>query len=76
MPTDEPGTQRYERVVLRQESYSGSRYYVFDGGCVTYRFDLTGEGRTALADEVTLAMSFLSRAEGDDFLYRETGLHL
>ena len=76
VPTDEPGTGRYERVVLRQESYSGSRYYVFDGGCVTYHFDLTGEGRTALADEVTLAMSFLSRAEGDSFLYRKTGLHL
>jgi tRNA A-37 threonylcarbamoyl transferase component Bud32/membrane-associated phospholipid phosphatase len=70
VPTDEPETRRYERIALRQNRYTGSRYYVFDGGCVTYAFDFLGEGRTVLADEVSVALSFLARAEIDDELGR------
>jgi hypothetical protein len=65
VPTDEPGTRRYEKISTLNNRYSGSRYYLFDGGCATYRFNFTGEGRTALAEEVTLAFSFLSREEGE-----------
>ncbi|HEV2754575.1 MAG TPA: phosphatase PAP2 family protein [Actinomycetota bacterium] len=68
VPTDEPGTRRYERVVLRQDRYAGSRYYVFEGGCVTYAFDFGGAGRTALADEASVALGFVSRAELARFL--------
>ena len=60
--TDEPGTRRYERVesVLRQ--YRGVRIYLFDGGCVTYRFDFSRRG-LALVNEVSLAIGFRSRDE-------------
>ena len=63
VPTDEPGTRRFERIVLRQDRYAGSRYYTFDGGCVTYAFDFRGHGRTVLAEETSVALSFLPRDE-------------
>lgn len=76
VPTDEPGTRRFERIVLRQDRYAGSRYYAFTGGCVTYAFDFGGSGRTALADEVSLALSFIGRAQVAEHLEREHDLTL
>jgi hypothetical protein len=75
VPTDEPGTERYERVRLDDERYAGTRYYRFGGGCVTYHFDFEGTGRTALAEEASLAMSLYRRADGAALL-REIGLEL
>jgi tRNA A-37 threonylcarbamoyl transferase component Bud32 len=65
VPSDEPGTRRFEKISTLSNRYAGSRFYLFEGGCATYRFDFTGEGRTSLAEEVTLAFSFLSREEGE-----------
>jgi tRNA A-37 threonylcarbamoyl transferase component Bud32 len=75
VPTDEPGTQRFERIALRQDRYTGSRHYLFEGGCVTYAFDFRGPGRTVLADEVSLALGFLERSEIDRDI-AELGLSL
>jgi tRNA A-37 threonylcarbamoyl transferase component Bud32/membrane-associated phospholipid phosphatase len=74
--TDEPGTRRYERVFPREDLFSGERYYVFDGGCATYEFELTGEGRAGLTAEAAVAMSFLSREALEEELFEETGLRL
>ena len=63
VPSDEPGTIRYEEVDTLSGAYSGRRYYTFAGGCVTYEFDFIGEGRTTLAEEAALALGFKSRAE-------------
>ena len=63
VPSDEPGTLRYEEVDTLSGAYSGHRYYTFAGGCVTYEFDFVGEGRTTLAEEAALALGFKSRAE-------------
>jgi tRNA A-37 threonylcarbamoyl transferase component Bud32/membrane-associated phospholipid phosphatase len=76
VPTDEPGTQRFERISRLDDSYSGVRYYVFEGGCAAYRFDFSGETPTALAEEITSAVSFESRAEGEELLLEETGIEL
>ena len=76
VPTDEPGTRRYERVTIRPNRYVGARHYVFGGGCVTYEFDLSGPGRTALAEEATLALSFYPREEGDKILKELTGMEI
>jgi tRNA A-37 threonylcarbamoyl transferase component Bud32/membrane-associated phospholipid phosphatase len=70
VPTDEPGTQRFERIVLRQDRYAGARYYRFDGGCVTYEFDFHGPGRTVLADEASLVLGFITRDEINSLLSR------
>jgi hypothetical protein len=75
VPSDSPGTEQYERIDTLGERYSGTRYYVFEGGCVTYDFDFTGEGRTELAREVSLALDFFPRTELEK-LAREQGLEL
>ena len=74
--TDEPGTRRFERVFPRKDLFAGVRYYVYDGGCTTYEFELTGEGRAGLTAEAAVAMSFFSREELEDELFEETGLRL
>src|SRR4029453_10462252 len=40
VPSDEEGTDRYERIQSLQGGYAGERLYVFPGGCATYRFRL------------------------------------
>ena len=67
-PTDSPSTERYERVLRIEGHYVGSRYYVFDGGCLQLDFDFNGSGRHALADEVASAFGFLPRASLDAVL--------
>lgn len=76
VPTDETGTRRFEEIRALDVRYVGYRYYRFDGGCAVYHFDFSGEGRTALAEEATLAFSFVSRDEIDRQYEKDTGLHL
>ncbi|MGH2807159.1 MAG: hypothetical protein ACRDKT_07770 [Actinomycetota bacterium] len=63
VPPDTPGIEQFERIDTLEGRYRGTRFYVFEGGCVTYDFDLSGEGRTELAHEVSLALDFFPRAE-------------
>jgi tRNA A-37 threonylcarbamoyl transferase component Bud32/membrane-associated phospholipid phosphatase len=76
VPSDEVGARRFEEIETLGGRYSGFRYYVFPGGCTSYRFDFSEEGRTALANEVSVALSFLNRAEGEAKLHKETGLRI
>jgi hypothetical protein len=64
VPSDEAGAERYERIdTLTAERFTGAQLYVFPGGCVTYRFAFTGEGRAVPISEVTQALGFVSRAD-------------
>jgi hypothetical protein len=76
VPSDEPDTQRFERIDTLRNRYSGFRYYRFDGGCATYRFDFSEEGRTSLAEEVTVALGFQSREAVNSALKKDAGLEL
>ena len=61
---DEQSTQRYERIERAVGRYVGDRHYVFDGGCVTYHFDLDVKSeRQALANEASQALTFMARTE-------------
>jgi hypothetical protein len=60
IPSDEKGTRRFERIEVVTPGFTGTRYYRFTGGCAAYRFELHEEGR-ALANEASLALSFISR---------------
>ena len=65
LPSDEPGTRLWEEPYRLEERYTASRFYVFQGGCVTYQFDLPEEEFTdsdALSD-IHIAFTFLDRAE-------------
>lgn len=63
VPTDTPGARQFEKIDALGDRYAGTRYYVFEGGCVTYSFDFEGSGRTELAREVSLALDFFPRIE-------------
>ena len=76
IPSDEPGTRRWEKIDSLPPSYSGSRYYVFDGGCVEYRFSFSDDGSAALANDVSLALGFYERAQLEERVKRTTGLSL
>ena len=61
--SDEPGMRRYEQIgqVRPGVGFTGTRFYLFKGGCVTYRFQFKTEERAGPIGEVTLALSFISR---------------
>jgi hypothetical protein len=61
VPTDEVGTSRYERPQSITSGYLGERYYIYSGGCATYRFDLHGSSRAEPVNEGSLAVGFVSR---------------
>lgn len=63
MPSDEPGTRRYEDLYAVGASFIGQRHYRFRGGCVTYHFTFPESGRTGLVNDVTLGLGFRSRAD-------------
>ena len=56
-------------------SYRGSWYYVFDGGCVEYRFDAAGPGVESVAGEVQASFSFVD-AEAIRQVARDAGYEL
>jgi hypothetical protein len=78
VPTDEPGTVRYERVTGLTKGYTGTRYYVFAGGCAQYRFALVGDTIAEPVNEASLALSFVSREQLGDRVRDESHgrLHL
>lgn len=45
IPSDRPEMRRLERVSQVTPLYIGRRYYLFDGGCITVVFRLSGENR-------------------------------
>jgi tRNA A-37 threonylcarbamoyl transferase component Bud32/membrane-associated phospholipid phosphatase len=64
-PTDSPSAERYERVLRIEDQYVGTRYYVFNGGCLQLDFEFHGSGRTALADQAAGTFGFLPRSNLD-----------
>lgn len=60
----EQGMERYEEPDSLPPSFRGSRYFVFPGGCITYRFSFGSNATFAQAVEIGDAMSFVARAEG------------
>jgi len=66
IPTDRDGMRRYERVTETDPEYHGKRYYVFDGGCITFVFNLTGKPGQTRGEPLALAtqaVSAVSRAD-------------
>jgi hypothetical protein len=61
VPTDEPGTRRWERLRSVAPAYVGERFYVYDGGCTTLRFALSGQDQVQAVGEASLAVGFVTR---------------
>ena len=63
VPSDQPGMARFDQMPDVTDGYKGARAYRFDGGCVTYQFDIRSPRAGSLVDEGSLAVGFLTRAE-------------
>ena len=56
--------RRYERPTSLPPHYLASRFYLFPGGCVTFRFAFARGSSFALVPEVSDAIDFYRRAAG------------
>jgi hypothetical protein len=61
VPTDEPGTRRWERLRQVDPAYVGDRYYVFEGGCARLTFAFAGTDRAQQVGQASLAVGFVTR---------------
>ena len=60
--TDRPAARRYDRVPPGGAGYRGDQYYVFQGGCITYHFELRGRAGADAAATVAAGFGFVSRS--------------
>jgi membrane-associated phospholipid phosphatase/tRNA A-37 threonylcarbamoyl transferase component Bud32 len=73
IPSDQPGTRRFERPLSLTPEFSGLRFYTFPGGCASYRFRFAPGVSSALAVAADSALSFVPRAVLVDFVRRTEG---
>ena len=71
-PSDQPGTQRFER----RNPAPVSSWYVFPGGCVTIQFRSTGNGDASLVDQAASAVGFSTRRALQQALDERSNGHL
>jgi hypothetical protein len=63
IPTDREGLRRLERVTQVTPEFHGRRYYLFEGGCMTVVFTLSGEGRGEPLALATQGIGVVSRED-------------
>ena len=76
IPSDQPGTRRFERPLNLLPRFSDLRFYTFPGGCATYRFSFAPGASPVLAGAVGSALSFQPRPALVDFVQRTEGIAL
>jgi tRNA A-37 threonylcarbamoyl transferase component Bud32 len=62
IPSDQPGTRRFERPLSLQPRFSDLRFYTFPGGCVTYQFRFPPGVSPVLAGAADTAVAFVPRS--------------
>jgi tRNA A-37 threonylcarbamoyl transferase component Bud32 len=75
-PSDEVGTQRFERPDSLQPTIRTTRTYLFEGGCVTYEFAFDEDVSADLMFDADRALAFQPRAELVQTVDDDTGLSL
>jgi hypothetical protein len=63
IPSEHDDQRRFERVVQVTPQYLGRRYYVFDGGCTTVVFTLSGDNRGEPLALATQSLGVVSRED-------------
>ena len=76
IPSDQPGTRRFEHPLSQAPQFSGLRFYTFPGGCALYQFRFTQGTSPALAVAAGSALSFQPRSVLVGFIRRTEGLAL
>jgi hypothetical protein len=76
VPSDEVGMQRFERPDQLPPDLRSTRYYLFDGGCVTFEFAFDAGAPAALTLAADEAIGFQSRAALVDAVEERSGQRL
>jgi membrane-associated phospholipid phosphatase len=76
IPSDQPGTRRFERPLSLRPQFADLRFYTFAGGCATYYFRFAPGMSPTLAIPVDGAVSFVSRATLVDYVRSTENLAL
>jgi tRNA A-37 threonylcarbamoyl transferase component Bud32/membrane-associated phospholipid phosphatase len=73
---DEPRADAYQRTLGLPPNYHAVNYFLFEGGCVTYRYRFAGPFGAVLVKDASSALSFYDRAQLNEEFERDTGLVL
>ena len=65
IPSEREGMKRLERVTMTTPHFEGERYYLFDGGCITVDFRLTGDSDSR-GEALALATQAVGAVTRDD----------
>jgi len=76
IPSDRAEVRRLEQVTQVSPAYVGTRYYVFDGGCLTIRFQLAGHDRAEPLAVATQGIDLLARTDVEAHVHEESGRRL
>ena len=76
VPSDQPGTRRFDRALSQHPQFAALRFYTFPGGCVTYRFNFAPGASPLLAIPVYGAVGFVPRSTLVDHIRNTEGLAL
>jgi tRNA A-37 threonylcarbamoyl transferase component Bud32/membrane-associated phospholipid phosphatase len=76
IPSDQPGTRRFERPLSLVPQFSGERFYTFPGGCVTYEFRFAPGASPILAATASSAVDFVPRSRLVGYVRQTEGLAL
>jgi hypothetical protein len=71
--SDREGMRRLERVTRTTPNYLGRRYYVFEGGCITFVFRLSGQSRGEPLALATQVVGVVSREDLRDQVHEQSG---
>jgi hypothetical protein len=73
IPSDRDGVRRLEQVTELSPGYQGTRFYVFDGGCLSVRFRLAGQDRAEPLAVATQGIDLIRRTDVEQLVHDETG---
>ena len=76
VPSDQLGMRRFERPERLPPDLRSTRFYLFDGGCVVYRFAFEGEANASLMFDAESALAFQPREELVEEVRERSGLRL
>jgi len=76
IPSERAGMRRFQRPERAPPDQRVTRYYVFDGGCVRYRYVFHGDANPSLSSDADSALGFVDRAAVVDEFRSRTGLRL
>jgi hypothetical protein len=73
IPSDRQDMVRLERVTMVSPQYVGQRFYLFEGGCISVLFRLSGRERSEALALATQAIGAVHREDLQDLVREKSG---